>query len=477
MTSTDRAVPGRKNFRWTLKDQQFRVRLFLIANSVIPLLLALAGFVWTLNRQATELAAAQIEAVNRIVHQAREDEIQHFVQAGRRVLSHFCAKSSTDAHAMKEGKELLRRMDFGAKSDDNYFFIYTLTGTNVMHPRLPALEGKNLWDLKDEEGTFLIQQLIAKASAGGGFVKYLWPRPSTNQVERKLGYAEIVPECNWMVGTGLYLDHIRETEDIIRNKTRFQVESTAEKIMLIALAALLLVAAGGLAVNLNGQRTANGKLRAMAQKVVQSQELERNRVARELHDGVSQSLASVKYIFESADVRIERGKLESAAKLIKDGIAQLISAMVDVRRISHDLYPTILDDQGLGVALKQLAREFSSRTGTDVSVQVATLPEIQREAAKSLYRFAQQALGNIENHASARHVTLQVRFTKGIFLAIADDGVGFDVATVLQQPRNGLGITNMRERIEMLGGSFLITSKPGLTEVNAYLPAESLNAN
>ena len=87
------------------------------------------------------------------------------VQAGRKVIAHFCAKENTDPKAREEGRELLRHMDFGKKSDDNYFFLYELDGTNVMHPRLPV-EGKNLWGMRDQAGTFIIQRLIAQARAG-----------------------------------------------------------------------------------------------------------------------------------------------------------------------------------------------------------------------------------------------------------------------------------------------------------------------
>jgi two-component system NarL family sensor kinase len=215
----------------------------------------------------------------------------------------------------------------------------------------------------------------------------------------------------------------------------------------------------------------------MAQKVVQSQEVERTRVARELHDGVTQSLASVKYIFEAADIQLDRGKTEAASGALKEGIAQVIGAMVDVRRISHDLYPTILDDQGLGMALKQLAREFGTRTGIPVIAAVADLPVLQREAAKALYRFVQQALGNIEAHAQAREIKISLWHNKGIKLQIQDNGIGFDVPQTTQKSRDGLGLTNMRERIEMLGGRFEIQSEPGLTALTAYLPAESIQTD
>jgi two-component system NarL family sensor kinase len=323
----------------------------------------------------------------------------------------------------------------------------------------------------------VIRKLINQARSGGGFVNYHWDRPSTNKIEPKLGYVELVPECNWMVGTGLYLDHLREAEQVIKRNTEREVKSTRDKIVLVVLAALLLVAAGGLVVNLNGQRSANERLRAMAQKVVQSQELERTRVARELHDGVSQSLASVKYMLESADIQLDRGKLRAASAALKQGIAQAIGVMIDVRRISHDLYPTILDDQGLGLALEQLGREFGARTGIPVVVTLQTVQKLQKEAAKALYRFAQQALGNIEAHAQAKQVKLSLRQNKGVFLRVEDDGIGFDAVAMLQQRRDGLGLTNMRERIDMLGGIFSVQSSPGATVLKAYLPPESIHAD
>jgi two-component system NarL family sensor kinase len=455
---------------------QIRLRAMLVLLAALPLFLAVGAVVWVIGEQANQLALTQIEAVKPILMQARKDEIEHFVQAGRKVLEYFCAREKAHPGSREEGRQLIRSMEFGKKADDNYFFIYTMDGTSVMHPRKPELEGKSLLNLQDQRGTYVIRALVGQARTGGGFVDYFWDRPSTNRNEPKLGYAEYVPECDWMIGTGLYMDHVRETEEIINAKTRLQVASTRDKILLIALAALLLVAAGGLLVNLKEQRSANAKLRAMAQKVVESQELERTRVARELHDDVSQSLASSKYIFESADIQLERGRLEQAASSMKEGISQLIATMIDVRRMSHDLYPTILDDAGLGPALEQLGREFGERTCIAVQVAIEKAPYIQRDAAKALFRIAQQALGNIEAHAQARNVRLALRHDKGITLKVGDDGVGFDVQAALTQRNGGLGLTNMRERIEMQGGSLDIQSQPGMTVIAAHLSKDSFTS-
>jgi two-component system NarL family sensor kinase len=435
--------------------------------AAVPLVLAIAAVVWVVRQQSDRLAQEQIAAMQPILLQARKDELKHFVQAGRRAVAHLSERAGDTPQARQQALDLLRRMDFG---NDNYFFVYDLQGKSLMHPRLHALEGLSQWELHDGAGAPIIQQLVRQAQAGGGFVDYLWNRPSTGREERKLGYVELVPEWGWVVGTGLYLDHLQETQALITHSTALAVQKTRNQILTIASAALLLVALGGLALNLYEQRAADDKLRAMAQQVVHSQEDERARVARELHDGISQQLASVKFVAESALLQLERSGSE-AAPTLRQGVGLLQGVMRDVRRISHDLRPTLLDDLGLASALEQTAREFGERSGIQVTAQVAVLPPIPEAVATAVFRVAQEALGNVEKHASAQHVDLQLKNgPAGLALQVRDDGAGFDVQASLRQVRAGLGLTNMRERIEMLGGQFSISSTPGATLLSASLP-------
>ena len=451
---------------------KLRLRAWLLLLAALPLVLAIAAVVWVVRQQSDALALAQINAMQPVLLQARKDELQHFVQSGRRAMAHLYENSNrSDTRAQQEALELLRRMDFG---NDNYFFVYDLQGKSLMHPRLPELEGHSQWELRDSVGTPVIQQLVRRAQTGGGFVDYMWNRPSTGRDERKLGYVELVPEWGWVMGTGLYLDNLHEAQDLITRSTATAVQQTRNQILGIASAALLLVAGGGLALNLYEQRSADAKLRAMAQKVVHSQEEERARVARELHDGISQQLVSAKFVTESALVQLERGNSAATATL-RQGVELLQAAMRDVRRISHDLRPTLLDDMGLASALEQTARECGERSGLQVHSQVDMLPAIPEAVATALFRVAQEALANVEKHARAQQVTLQLRHdATGLTLHIRDDGCGFDVQASQRQVRAGLGLTHMRERIEMLGGDFSIHSAPGATQLRASLPTTAL---
>jgi two-component system, NarL family, sensor kinase len=448
-----------------------RLRSVVMLLAAVPLLLAIGAVVWIVRQQAVELAGVQIEAVQPILRQARQEELQHFVQVGRGAISHLVRQAGKDPAKRREALELLRSMDFG---DDNYFFVYDLQGNSLMHPRLPDLEGHSQWDLRDSVGNPIIQQLIEKARSGGGFVDYMWNRPSTGREERKLGYVELIPEWNWMIGTGLYLDELQQTQALIKRSTAAAVGQTLNQVLLAASVALTMVAAGGLALNLYEQRAADSKLRTMAHKVVLSQETERSRVARELHDGVIQWLASVKFVFESALVHVERGTGD-AAGMLRDGLAQMRGVMRDVRRISHDLRPTLLDDLGLSSAIEQIAREFGERTGIAIETRVDPLPEIAEAAATAMFRVVQEALGNVEKHAGAQHVWLRLLHDDaGLQLELRDDGCGFDVVDMVRQAREGLGLTNMRERMETLGGQFRLQSAPGMTVLSASLPLAAL---
>lgn len=450
-----------------------RLRSMVMLLAAVPLVLSIAAVVWIVRQQSAQLAHAQISAVQPILRQAREDELKHFVQVGRGAISNLYMKAGNDPGAQREALEVLRRMDFG---EDNYFFVYDVNGNSLMHPRLPNLEGHSQWELRDGAGNPIIQQLIHQARSGGGFVDYMWNRPSTGREERKLGYVELIPGWNWMIGTGLYLDNLQETQALITNSTAAAVTKTLNQILLVASAALLMVAAGGLALNLYEQRAADGKLRAMAHKVVLSQEKERSRVARELHDGVSQWLASVKFVFESALVHVERGSGDAGGAL-RNGLAQMRGVMRDVRRISHDLRPTLLDDLGLSSAIGQIACEFGERTAIVVEASVGSLPQIPEAVATAVFRVVQEALGNVEKHSGAKHVWLHLLYSDaGLELQLRDDGRGFDVAGKLRQAREGLGLTSMRERIETLGGQFHLQSASGASVLTASLPPQALKS-
>jgi signal transduction histidine kinase len=147
----------------------------------------------------------------------------------------------------------------------------------------------------------------------------------------------------------------------------------------------------------------------------------------------------------------------------------------DVRQISHQLHPSILDDLGLVAALSEMCDEFSAREGIAVAFESEAVPRVVPiDLASCLYRISQEALHNVLEHAQASQVRLKLSASAdGIHLCIRDNGVGFDSEAGLSQP--GLGIVSMKERARLVQGEFSICSQPGQgTEVRAFVPVSRL---
>ncbi len=197
---------------------------------------------------------------------------------------------------------------------------------------------------------------------------------------------------------------------------------------------------------------------------------QRRNFARELHDGINQLMVSVKFRIELARDKLEQPEQRALAELEK-GSDVLNQAIQEVRRISHDLRPILLDDLGLESALHSMTDDFAERTGITVDVSL-DLP-VQRltdDIEITLYRVTQEALTNVERHANARQVWLTVwQKDSMIWVEVKDDGKGFS-CSAQGSDDCGIGLMNMRERTEILSGDFSVRSKPGMgTRVRAGL--------
>jgi two-component system NarL family sensor kinase len=458
-----------------------RLRSAVVLLAVLPLVLAGASVAWMVQQRSRVLADMHLAAVEPVLLAARKAELQAKLNLGRSAIAHLVRDGFPHPEAQAQALAILARLEFG---HDGFFFVYDFEGRSLLNPRQPEMQGRNLAQLRDRQGGYPIQRMLAQTRAGGGYVEFEWPRPSTGQVEAKLGYVEPIAGWEWMMGTGTYVDEPEQARQRIAEATSAGITDTLTRIAAITLLVTLVVVASALVVNVNEQRRADARLRAMARQIVKGQESERARVARELHDGVSQWLVSVKFSFESVLERARRAGADAALMQGLDGgVQRLREVLSEVRRISHDLRPALLDDLGLARALEHLGREWRERSGLALEVQVPTeSPPLPDAVATALFRVAQEALGNIERHAAAQHVLLRLARADdgrgGIVLEVQDDGCGFDPLHTLSKPREGLGLTHMRERIETLGGRFELTSQmngPSRgTRLLAWLPASAI---
>ncbi len=442
-------------------------KLFLLAT--LPLILAVAAISVLVANQSRQLAEREIKALEIQLIEAKKAELQNYVTQARNGFYFIYGTASPDDELSKQQvMQILAAMIYG---DEGFFFVYDYDGKNLVSPRQTELINQNWIDMQDSSGKPVVADIIETARAGAGYVEHLWPKPSTRVEAEMLTYVTSFPSWRWAVGTGVFIDDVLTTTAAARAEVEARVQRTFLYIGGITFAALFLVFLSGLFINIRERRLADVKLKNLTQRVFDAQEEERGRVARELHDGISQILVGVRYSLDSARRKVRVGD-QRAETTLERGMDHLNTAIHEVRRISRDLRPGVLDDLGLGPALRALTDEFSQRTGIETEVHTVVFRNrLNPDAKFSLYRVAQEALTNIERHAGATKVKMDLRGHKrGATMRISDNGVGFSQNKSRNEVVGGLGLRNMQERVEQLNGTLRIfTSKSG-TVIVAEVP-------
>jgi len=214
--------------------------------------------------------------------------------------------------------------------------------------------------------------------------------------------------------------------------------------------------------------------RLLPGRIIEAQEAERHRVARELHDSIGQVLASAKFRLHGLEdsVKARRGLGADDVAKVRELVDQ---AAGEVRRLSQNLRPSVLDDLGLEAAVRSLLDDFRERTGLAVDLACEGLEErLPAHVELVLFRITQEALNNVEKHAHARRLRVRLnRDRSTLELIIQDDGRGFDPARpeAAVKKKGGFGLANMRERASIVDGVFEVRSAPrGGTEVVVRVP-------
>ena len=208
---------------------------------------------------------------------------------------------------------------------------------------------------------------------------------------------------------------------------------------------------------------------ALNERLMKAQEEERIRIAGELHDGVLQKITSIALKLGTASFDLPPDSEPKAE--VREVEKDLIQVGAEIRQLSHELHPAVLQEAGLPAALSSYCEEFGKLRGIPIAYQAdESVEELSPGAALCLYRIAQEALGNVAKHAQAKQV--QVRLTRSdsrVCLVVSDDGVGFNPDR--SGKAGGLGLINMRERVRQLNGTFEFESEPGRgTTVKAEVP-------
>jgi len=316
---------------------------------------------------------------------------------------------------------------------------------------LPSLAG-TLWGL-DEPLRENLQQLRGSPTAGKIFEFEHAARGETPRVFYVRGCA-LEPD-----GDQYFLVTI---EDITSHREAERVLTT-EKDRL----------ASEVAVTTQALGRSQDELRALTVSLFTSQEEERRRIARELHDDISQRLAALEINGDQVDKSLpgDASAAKEGMQRIRSGLAKLSE---DVRTLSHRIHPSIIEDLGLKAALRTLTEEFGERENMIATFSSEDLPDgIPLEAATALYRITQEALRNVSKHAGQTHTRVSLKgTTDGLQLQVADFGHGFES----RDGRSGLGLVSMEERARQIGATLHVQSKLGEgTRVTISVPLRAEN--
>ncbi|PXW98789.1 two-component system NarL family sensor kinase [Sphaerotilus hippei] len=455
----------------TAATPRLRKKILLLA--VLPLLVSVLVIALAVRFQAQDLSSQERALVESAYLASKEAELRGYVDLAMSMIGPIYESGRDDDAAKAEAIRILNSLRYS--SGDGYFFTYDYSGRCIVLPPQPELVGRNLWEVRDRNGLPVVQALVARAREGKGYYRYVWNKPSTRLAAPKLGYVVGLERWGWMVGTGLYLDDIQATLDQLEHQGGSNIRVTMGWIAGIALLAVVLVGGSALALNLSEYRAADAQLRLMARQVVRSQETERAHLSRELHDSTSQTLVSIKLLMDSGISLLQR-QGQPVPDTLGRARLRIDEALAEVRNISHRLRPALLDTLGLPSALKQMGEEFAEHADLAFFLRRRGSPDELPEAVKTtLFRVTQEALTNIEKHAGATRVDVRLIYLPhGVRLTVLDDGAGFDVAAVRRDPHRGIGLRNMHERLESVGGRLHIRSRPGATRVIAEVPASAL---
>jgi PAS domain S-box-containing protein len=211
-------------------------------------------------------------------------------------------------------------------------------------------------------------------------------------------------------------------------------------------------------------RTAQDRLRRLSGRLMQSQDQERRRIARELHDGLGQYLVAVKMNLDvlAMTAPTTSGLLEN----LTDAIKQIENAIAEIRTISHLLHPPLLDEVGLELALVWYAEGFAKRSGIDVKVDISpSLGRLETEVETALFRVVQECLTNVHRHSGSSTASVRLSRENGeLRLEVSDEGKGMPVVLPNEEASSatpGVGLQGIRERVLQLRGKVDITSSEG----------------
>jgi signal transduction histidine kinase len=214
----------------------------------------------------------------------------------------------------------------------------------------------------------------------------------------------------------------------------------------------------GISLDTTERRKAQEVLSGVSRKLVEAQEQERARIARELHDDITQRLALM--AIELNQLQDQSRDLPSEVRNRMHDLERMTSGVsASLHDLSHELHSSTLERRGLETGMRSWCREFAARQKVEITFNGTDVPRPSREVSLCLFRVLQESLQNAVKHSGTKQIDVQLADGAGaIHLVVSDSGRGFDIESALRN--GGLGITSMQERVRLVGGTIMFDSKP-----------------
>lgn len=440
------------------------------------------------------LMAYFVNSYTERLYEVRQEELRRVVEMGLAALDPLRDEAATSNKSMeqirREGAILIRDLTHRYRLGENYLFMGTTSGLMLVHPFQPEMEYTDQWGLTDSRGNFIVQEMIAVATSeeGRGTIEYYYPPPGSSTPERKVSYIVSIPEWDAFIGAGMYMGDIDAENALYIRNALLVTLGLLLLISLIVFAALrptltsyqtLLTLFEEVQTNpdviptvptndyTEGSEAWNllTGFESMLHQIERSKRAreeavleERHRIARELHDAVSQTLFSATIIADVLPRLWERSEEVGKQRLME--LRELTrGALAEMRTLLNELRPSALVQTDLDELLRQLTDAVIARARLTVDITIeGQFDDLPEDAKIALYRISQEALNNVVKHARTTEAAVELKGSSDeVSLCISDDGRGFDPTMIASDT---LGLNIMSERAESIGAELTVETAP-----------------
>jgi len=323
--------------------------------------------------------------------------------------------------AQEAAKDVIRKLSYGPSG---YFFINDYQGKTLVHGAKPALEGRDLWDLKSKDDKYLIRDFDRAAKDGTGFTQYMWDKPGFADPVDKLGYVKTLDKWDWIIGTGLYIDDIEAVHMKLNQALDDNLSQSVWIFLGLSGGALLLAVLLFGRLTLKQGDSTDHKLKALSEQVNRAQEHERQAIAAEIDDSVEEHLLGLRD--RLPDLLVDKGVSTEVTKILTQEVAKAVKA---IQKISHTLNPKSLEEYGLAYGLDILCKQYNDRGRVPVKLyqQGKLSQRLPLNVEWEIYRTVQDVMRFVEQSEGDGKIVLRSSFAEdSVQISLLEDMVGFD---------------------------------------------------